>query len=250
MDKQTGNSKFRNYLNSELEKRQSKNEGYSLRAFARFLDIDPPTLSKIMNGKKLIGNRLIKRLSDRLGADHLNFASTDIEQIKENFRLINEDTIQFMSKWYYYGILELLEVEDFKNDSEWIAKRLGITKHQAKTAIERMLRLDMLSEKDGELIDNTGGKSTFIGKEVSSSARREHQRDILELALDALEDVDPLLRDQSSMTLAFNTEYLPEVKDLIKKFRRDLSKFVDSKEQKNEVYNLGISFYPVTKDIK
>ncbi len=40
---------YRQYLKSVLQNRQLKNKRYSLRAFARSLDISPGALSKILN---------------------------------------------------------------------------------------------------------------------------------------------------------------------------------------------------------
>ncbi len=40
-------------LNQELEKRVEKNRHYSLRAFARFLEVDPSLLSKIISAKEV-----------------------------------------------------------------------------------------------------------------------------------------------------------------------------------------------------
>ena len=52
------------------------------------------------------------------------------------------------------------------------------------------------------------------------------------------------------MTMAINKEKLPEAKERIKKFRRELSQFLNEGETNNEVYNLSISLYPVTvKDL-
>ena len=54
------------------------------------------------------------------------------------------------------------------------------------------------------------------------------------------------LRDQSSMTFAMNTKQLNEVKKRIKNFRRGLCAFLQKTKDRDAVYQLGISFYPVT----
>ena len=46
-------------LKKELTQRQSNNPAYSLRAFARFLEISPATLSQIISGKRGVS---VKRL--------------------------------------------------------------------------------------------------------------------------------------------------------------------------------------------
>jgi hypothetical protein len=54
------------------------------------------------------------------------------------------------------------------------------------------------------------------------------------------------LRDQSSMTLAMNTKQLNVAKKRIKNFRRNLCTFLQKTKDRDAVYQLGISFYPVT----
>ena len=245
------NRAFKVFLESELERRQSRNSSYSLRSFAKFLEIDAPTLSKVLNGKKVIGEKLITRLSEKLGRSSNNFLCNG-KSSEENFsfNLLTKDQAQYLSQWYYYAILEVIELDDFQYDYKWISKRLNIPYKQVQIAITRMIRLGFLEERSNHLIDKTSGKTTNISSELSSSSRREHQKGILELAIDALEDTSPCLRDQSSMTVSINTDDVPEAKALIKQFRRDMSKFLNNSKNKDQVYNLGISFYPVTKDIQ
>ena len=245
------NRAFKVFLENELEKRQSKNTSYSLRSFANFLEIDAPTLSKVLNGKKTIGKKLITRLCEKLGCASGEFLQIDDGlNSDDSFSLLTEDQAQYLSQWYYYAILELLELEDFQYDYKWVSQKLNIPRKQVQIALERMIRLGFIEENNNQLVDKTCGKTTNISSELSSSARREHQRGILELAIDALENISPAIRDQSSMTVSINSNDIPEAKALIKQFRRDMSKFLNNSKNKDQVYNLGISFYPVTKDIQ
>ncbi len=57
---------FRSYLKSELEKRCQKNNQFSLRGFARLLEIEPSSLSKILNGKRRITASMFERLAKKL----------------------------------------------------------------------------------------------------------------------------------------------------------------------------------------
>lgn len=49
-------------LRNELAKRMAKNQQYSLRSFARSLEIDAGTLSKIISGKRLPSFKLAKKI--------------------------------------------------------------------------------------------------------------------------------------------------------------------------------------------
>lgn len=60
------NSDFRQFLEDELARRTQNSPRYSLRAFARHLDVDSSFLSKILNGKRTVTVRTIRMFGERL----------------------------------------------------------------------------------------------------------------------------------------------------------------------------------------
>jgi transcriptional regulator with XRE-family HTH domain len=58
---------FRSFLQDELEKRCKKNPRFSLRAFARTLDVEPSALSKILHGKRSLTPKMLLRMASQLG---------------------------------------------------------------------------------------------------------------------------------------------------------------------------------------
>lgn len=60
------NSDFRQYLEDELARRSQNYPRYSLRAFARHLEVDSSFLSKILNGKRTVTLRTIRMFGERL----------------------------------------------------------------------------------------------------------------------------------------------------------------------------------------
>src|SRR3954470_2795889 len=53
-------------LNESLTSARLRNRAYSLRAFARKLEISPAALSEILNGKRNVSKRLAERLVNNL----------------------------------------------------------------------------------------------------------------------------------------------------------------------------------------
>jgi len=58
---------FRSFLQDELEKRCKKNPRFSLRAFARTLEVEPSALSKILHGKRALTPKMLMRMANQLG---------------------------------------------------------------------------------------------------------------------------------------------------------------------------------------
>ena len=239
---------FRLYLQQELVDKCKANPKYSLRAFARRLKIEPSFLSKVLAGKRAVTPTLISRL-----APYLELSPTDLEKFTSpkqdiSFQQLTIDTFQMISDWYHYAILELMTVEGFENSPKWIAGKLGIKPAEAQAAVERLLRLEMLSlDEEGNLV-NTSGNHTTVGNEFTAIAFRKLQKQILDQSKVALEEVPIEFRDQSSMTMAISSSLLPEAKKMLKDFRRNFCSDLQKRDiSRDEVYQLSMSFFPVTK---
>ena len=55
-------------LKQELSSRQAKNPQYSLRAFARFLNVDPSYLSKVLHGSRCFSDKTCQEILAKLRA--------------------------------------------------------------------------------------------------------------------------------------------------------------------------------------
>ena len=251
---------FKLYLQNELLRRCEKNPAYSLRGFARTLGCDVATLSKMLKGQRGIGRITIENLGSRLGLNP-NEITAFITKGKKGKRVnkgqdsvgidyqqLTMDSFKVIADWYHYGILELMRVDHFRPDPKWIAKSLGITVSEVNIAVERLKRIELLEiTTAGEWIDLTSGTSTTTGNPFTAAAFKKLQRQVLEKAITALDEVPFEERDQSSVTMAIDSSLLPEAKEKIKVFRRDLGKFLSRGEKRDSVYQLGVSLYPITK---
>lgn len=247
------------HLHSMFLERCRNNERYSLRAFAKSLSIPPSSLSEIINGKRPLTPKLRDKIGRALDMSpeeikaysarpHGN-SSGDFKESKETpYAQLALDSFYIISEWYHYGILQLLRTKGFKNNPQWIAKRLGINPIQAKLAVERLIRVGILEEgSKGQLKDITNGSTTHLINNFSNEELRSFQIKALEKAIGTMREVPVTLRDNTSMTMAVSKKALPFAKKEITKFRRELTKKLEAYAAPDEVYQLAISFTPLTK---
>ena len=250
---------FRLYLQEELVRRCKKNPRFSLRAFARTLDVEASALSKILNGKRTLTPKMLHRMCTQLGLgpdEVRNYESGLVStrratrtkpDAKRNFQQVTADMFNAIADWYHYAIIELLTVQGFRPSATWIARALGVSVPEVNFAVERLLRLGMLEiTPEGQWVQRSG-QLTTTGSDYSTAAFRKLQKQILEQAIDALETVPWEDRDQSSMTMAVSKPKLNEARERIKAFRRDLCAFLQDGSSHDEVYQLSISMFPVTR---
>ena len=233
------------------------NDRYSIRAFAKSLDLAPSTLSELLNGKR----KLSKSLRDRIGkaldmdAEQLRAFKTKVhgncnllsQTSEPSYETLALDSFYMVSQWYHYGILQLVKTKGFKNCPNWIAQRLAVTELEVKQAIARLKRIGILEEEDGHLVDVTNGETTHLRENFTNGQLRDFQVRALQIAIDKLQSVPIEYRDNTSMTLAINKEAIPFAKKEIAKFRRKLTKQLEEFGEPDEVYQLAFAMSPLTE---
>lgn len=259
---------FQYFLKIEFESRKAKNTQYSLRAFARDLDLAPPKLSEILRGKCGLSESSAEKIAPKLGlsaeetkifialvsASHArnpivrDKAQRFVQKFQDEkrFNEITLESFKIISDWHHLAILELTELEDFKSDISWIAKRLNISNATAETALDRLFEFGLLvKDKNSCWKQTQENLKTTSG--IPSSEIRKYHRQILNKAEESLLSVPIEMRDFSSMTLPICEDEIAFVQEAIKTFRRDLALKLSKNKKKQRVYNLAIQFFPLDR---
>jgi uncharacterized protein (TIGR02147 family) len=244
---------FRLWLQSELTRRCKKNARYSLRAFAELLKMDASSVSQILSGKRKPSSKLVDKICSRLGANplqkdfYIKQASKKKSLIKAealNFEIISLDAFAVISEWYHYAILVLVDTEGFKSDPAAIARSLGITVPEAQIALERLVRLGLLKVHNG-VHKRVSGFVTNFEPGMTSQALKSLQKQVISMALEAVDNVPQEDKDITSITMAIDPTKLPEARKRIARFRRELCAFLED-GKRTRVYHLGLQLYPVS----
>lgn len=240
---------FRLWLQRQFTERCKKNSRYSLRAFAKFLSIDHSSLSQILSGKRPISKKSVQTICEKLSANPQDLKSFGLIKVNQaadaDYMQISMDTFAVISDWYHIAILELTFVSGFKPEAKWISKKLSITTEEAKSAVERLKRLELLLEENGSYVKSS--KLLTNRSDVSTStAHKELQRQIIEKALLAVDECAAEDKDITSMTMAIDIANLDKARELTRKYRREICALLEDGEQ-TQVYNLGIQLYPISK---
>jgi len=112
---------FRAILTAELDRRRAANRRYSLRSFARDLDVDHSTLSQILRGKRRLTGRIVRAFGPRL-------------------RLAPPEIAALCALEDEAAVLTAIERPNFRPDSRWIATMVGLPVDEVNVTIQRLLR--------------------------------------------------------------------------------------------------------------
>lgn len=255
---------YRSFLQEAFNKRQKKNGSYSLRAFARDLEIPASRLSEVLNGKKGISEDRADKLAGKLSLDKTekeffldlvrseHARSSTVKKIARQrieFRLgrlksLSKDQFNLISDWHHFSLLELLLIET-DHSLEYLAQRLGITRNETQKSLELMSRLDLIVQQNGRWLRTDQGLTTTV--DISSDAIQIYNRQILKKAEKALTERSIHERDFSSVVFAVNKENLEIAKARLSQFRRELMVELETKPNPNAIYCLALQFFEITE---
>lgn len=262
-------SEARQYLNDVLAFRKSKDEGFSVRKWAKEMDLGSHALLVyLLQGKRQIRIQhlgfLLKGLKltaqERLylqalvqyeGAasieekDLCRLWLSELNPTKEfEPRLLNE--FKVVAEWYHMAILSLCETEGFDGSPKEAARRLGgrITAEQAKQAIERMISLGLL-EKTGLHLKPTQKRLT-TRNDIADAGARHYFKQTMDLAVQAVDQIPLEQRECQSFSIAISKDKMSLAKQMIRKFRTQFSQLI-GEGSADEVFQFNLQFFQLTE---
>jgi uncharacterized protein (TIGR02147 family) len=157
------------------------------------------------------------------------------------------DTFQLLSVWHHYAILELFQVQGFKTDSRWISRTLGIAVEDVNIALQRLLRLGLLRMSGRDRWVDQSGDAEFHTAALTEAACNQMNQELHELAAQAIQRIPSEHRVHRQMVVALDSGRLPRFKMMADEFMKELRALASESNAKDDVYQVAISFFPVTK---
>jgi uncharacterized protein (TIGR02147 family) len=261
-------------LQSALQQRLQKNPSYSLRALARDLGVSHTFLSLVMSGKKPLSVERATQIAEILcftRAETRRFIqavvlnspskrggyallrgmlqqSTQAPKRGIEFFDLEQDRFRAMNGWWHFAILDLMTCDDARADAGWISKRLGITTLMARDAIDRLLRLGLLTEQDGRWMKVHEHMLASVNR--PDTLMRMFHKDLIGKALKTISEStsaeEVARRDVLSMTVAVNPNRLDAARELVTEFQNRLVECLTDGAC-TEVYQLNYQFLPLTR---
>lgn len=251
------------YLTNEYEHRQQKNPHYSLRSFARDLDVTVSWLSDFLNSKKGMSLNTAKKIcktlslspseaevfilsvramhSRSLGDRKTAAAELRAYKVTESFKMKPADFIE-TGAWYHQTILELAEVEDFKHTELDIAQRLRLPLPTVKRALQSLQETGQLKIENGRM--QACFAETQSPMDTPALAMRKYQEQILKKGALAIHEQPTDMREFFSVTFAFESERIADAKKTLRKFQKQFTdEFYSANGSKDSVYQLSLQFF-------
>lgn len=258
-------SDYRSVLKFEYNLKIQKNKSYSLRAFARDLQITPSRLSEILSGKQGLSPQKALHLAKQLKYNKkksewfCNLVSSEYSrspyikaQAKEKLRPflngVEQEALSyempFVVQKIHFIIRRLTQVKNFQSDPKWIAKKLSEPEAKIKKAISEMLRAGMLKkEASGELFINEN-YSVHTNNSKSTTIASNLYKDCFNDIITAKEKFPLSQRHAGIHFFSYNKNQIEEIKSLIQEFEDKLDHLTYKTQDPDSVYMVMISLNP------
>jgi uncharacterized protein (TIGR02147 family) len=218
-------------------------------------------LSLVMSGKRPLSKKVAAQVSDFLGLGPQDRERLIANRARGKGDLVRGETLKtadaatyqmsldtfaVVSDWYHFAILSLLEIPKSKLEARWISVRLGISEMEARAAIDRLRRLNLVELNPEGVWRQSSRPVRFENRDSTTSTRKYHAQ-LLALAQDSLEHDDAKVRDFTSITIAIDPKNMDHARARIREFRRSLAAELESSGSPKQVYTLNLQMFPLSK---
>lgn len=266
---------YQEILYSEWDRKRKKNPRYSLRAFARDLDISSSKLSEIFNKKqglskekadtiatKLRFNREKKLLFINLVEAACSRSKVLREKASENVD-VQKRIIEFthvsdsadtndIIRWHYQAIRRLTQSSSFKEDPEWIGKMLNIDENLAKEALYKLLKLGYLKrDKDNRI--HTDQSLTLINTGDVKKRKElllERFEELFSKAMKTTKTHPPEERFHCTHLFSLKKSQIPKIKEYIRELEDKIDDETYETGEPEVLYGFGAQLFPLSEKIE
>ena len=241
------------HLQKTFAERSRRNPQYSLRSFARALDIDSSTLSALLRKKRPLTAKQAQKLISALDIQDpalaqnllLGSLSSSDETPAHAYDELALEAAEVITSWEHQAILFILELHNFRATARNISSRLNIPLGITMECLARCEKLGLARQEEDRWVLIT--KNMAFMPSVPNQVMREHHKQYIQMGKDSLDNVPMNKRDVSGISMAICSSKLPEARRMIQDFRRNLSAFLEG-GPKDSVYRLNIQLFPLTQE--
>lgn len=245
----------RMYLREELQIRKKRRPHYSLRAFARDLEMSPSSLCEFLSGRQGMSRERILWVGKKIQLsdtqiDHfcdlveVEFGRTPKDRkaakvrvttrTKDDNNRMSVEQFHVIADWYHLTLLEILNLPDQNFSINEIAQILNIDQSDVELGLQRLCNLGMLVKVEGKY--QVQSDSTVTGDEGPSRAIQIFHEQFLQMQADVVTKKSPSDRENISVSLGIAQKDWPKLREEIKHaVISTLTKYATNNNKKDQV---------------
>ena len=258
---------FKEIVLDIFHERLQRNARYSLRAFARDLDMRGSRLSEVLNSRYGLSPTEARRVAKRLeltdseveyfcnlvaGKHARSRAERKVAEMKlaqirseREYAIVTNGALEALSKWYYLPLIELIQIQGGEGSPELYAKALKISTSEVTSAIRTLLTVGVLVQVDGVL--KKSERYMEIKSETPAAQVREFHKRILERAISAIDEQGMDKRKTISTIFTLRFEDVKSAREALDQLSDKFIGRFENESDANSVYCLNLNLFEVAR---
>ena len=148
---------------------------------------------------------------------------------------LTKNHLEYFSKWYYPAIREMVNMDEFVSEPEWIANQLrpSITPSEAEVALEILEKLNLIKKDEkGRWVQ--AEKHVAMGGEMGAMNAVMFHQEMIRLGSECLKD-PAHEREVSSMTMSVSEPQFQHIKERIEQFEKEIRELISKNGSDSKV---------------
>lgn len=252
---------YRYLLKEVFSERRSLDPKYSLRAFARDLDIEPAQLSRVLKGTHNISLQSAQNIAPRIFKQKRRQAlflelvlmslakrSKDAAAVLERIKRKNTSPstlelswIEVLADWYHIALIDLICLTNAPTETRGLAKFLGISLSEATAALERLQNLKLI-EKNGDRWQKVSSEMATPSGVPSAAIKRYHKQ-MIQKAMDSIDSQPVHERFLFGRTMTIKRSDLSKLEAITQDYLEQLSELSEDIVSCDSLYQVNIQAF-------
>lgn len=251
-----------------FKRAKQQNKSFSIRGLAQKMDLSPAFVSKVLNGKtdlpyerlndfvlylkidKISEARLIKSFANKKTDRILGLRTKAAKKrdVFEKYEELGERQFSLLTSWYLIPILDLSTCEGFSDRPDWVAKRLGISIAEAKSAVGYLKAEGYLVSGENGILKKSSKHLRFPTEKSKQQIRRYHEillRKTIHVLQTRTSQSDFDRRLISGIWIAANPKNFQRAQAKLSEAMYEIAEIL-SEGNASEIYYLATQLFPVT----
>ncbi len=268
-------SDFRLFLKEFYSRKKTSSDRFTFSLFAEMTGFSSPSFLKlVMQGKKnltpqsiqkiITGLHLKKKQADYFTELVFFNQATSLEEKGMHLDTINKfrkknrpekllpEEFDYLAKWYHCVIREMVELPDFVDDPNWIAKKLlfSVDSGDVAGSLAFLEKKGFIGRNEsGKLVkkDKTLATGDIGEQEMLNTIARAFHKTMVHFAAQSLSERLKTERNTSNTTLSLSEKSYDMAIKRIEQMRLELLEIAKADSHVNRVYQVNVNLFPLTK---
>jgi len=247
--------------------------GFSLRSLAQKAGLAVGYVSMVLGGTRTLSNEALEKMARPLGLSaaektHLELlrllGESDSQEVRVSaleriqkfgaYQRTNpkeSETYRYLTNWVNVAIREMVSLQDFRADPEWIVERLRnrVSQKEVEESIKFLAENRYIEVLPGKKATLPKKNLDCIG-DVFSVVLGQFHREMFRLAAQSYDNAKQEERDIQGQTIAIAEQDWPELKKILSDTLDKIGELEKRPGAKEAVYHIAFSAFPLTKPKK